>query len=190
LSPSTTTPSNHVDDPAASDEPIAALRGAAVRVDTRGAGRALGVVAFVALAALVVALFVAAASKNSQLAALRAHPLPVVATVTSCLGELGGSGSNATGYTCEGTYVVAGHHYEVTLPGNALLARGSAVREVVAASDPGLLASPSALASQAPSWRVYRLPTALLALLAALALVVVRRSRRPDQGRVLEPFGV
>lgn len=134
--------------------------------------------ALVALAVLTTVLFVAGFTRNAQQSSLAHHGVPVAVTVTSCLGEVAGSGSNISGYACTGTYVVDGKRYSESIPGNALLRSGSTIRGVTVLGDPGLLSTPGAVATQKATWTVFIVPTILLiVLLAAVAIVVLRRKR-------------
>ena len=69
------------------------------------------------LAVLVVVFTVAGVHKNSQINRLRHDGVPVTVTVTNCLGLMGGSGSNAAGYSCTGTFTIDGTRYTESLPG-------------------------------------------------------------------------
>jgi uncharacterized integral membrane protein len=149
------------------------LRGAGVDVDARRAGRLVVGVCLVALAVLVVVLFVAGANKNAQINNLRRHGAPVEITVTKCIGLLGGSGSNGAGYACTGTYTVGGRRYDEAIPGNALLVTGATVR-----GDPTLVSTVVAVTTERASWRVFIVPTILLIILVLLVGTLVLRRRR------------
>lgn len=134
--------------------------------------------ALVALAVLTTVLFVAGFTRNAQQSSLAHHGVPVTVTVTSCLGEVAGSGSNIAGYACTGTYVVDGRRYTESIPGNTLLRSGSTIRGITVLGDPGLLSTPGAVATQKATWTVFIVPTILLiVLLAAVAIVMIRRKR-------------
>jgi len=75
------------------------------------------------LCVLTVALFVAAVNKDSAIVRLQQHGVPVEVTVTSCLGNLGGSGSNAASYTCSGTFSLDGHHQTDVIDGTTTFHR-------------------------------------------------------------------
>jgi hypothetical protein len=168
-----------------SNGPVGALRGATVDVDTRRLGRVVVGMVLVTLATIAGILFAAGAQKNSQIDELHQHGVPVGVTVTGCTGQLGGSGSNAAGYACRGTYTYAGRHYEQAIPGYALRAPGTVVHAVIVPSDPALLSTSKALSDQQASWRVFVVPSVLvLALLAGIGLVVGRSwrsGRRPSR---------
>jgi hypothetical protein len=141
-------------------------------------------ICLVALAVIAGILFAAGAHDNVQVAELRQHGVPVEVTVTKCLGLLGGSGSNAAGYTCRGTFVVDGRRFYAALPDTSLYASGTKLREITVADDPGLLSTPAAVERQRPSGKVFILPSGLLAvvLLSSAALLVKGRRRYPLAG--------
>jgi hypothetical protein len=134
----------------------------------------------VGLAVLVVILFLAGAHKNSQIAELRQHGVPVEVRVSGCLGLLGGSGSNQAGYSCRGTFTLDGRSYNEVVPGNILHPPGTMLRAVTVRSDPHLLDTARALANEHSSPKVFILPAVLLAvfILLAVALVLVHRRRQ------------
>jgi hypothetical protein len=149
-----------------------------VDVDVRRVGRVVVGVCLVAVAVVAVVLFVAGAHKNSQINLLRRHGVPVEATVSRCLGLLGGSGSNAAGYTCKGTFTIDGHRYNEVIPGNTLYPPGARIRAVAVPGNPPLLSTTRAVESEQASWRVFILPTVLLAVLVLLVTALALRRRR------------
>lgn len=167
------------------EAPSAVLRGASVDVDVRLIGR---ITAAVCIAALVVtsgALFWAGAQRNSQVTALRRDGIPVTVVVTGCRSLMGGSGSNLVGYSCSGTFSVAGRKYSEVIPGDAPYAPGTPITEITLRSDPGLLSAPASVATDRASWRVFVLPAALLAAALLLVGVALTRVRRPKPGGTL-----
>ena len=162
------------------DEPVSRLRGAGVEVDGRRARAVVVAICLAALASASIGLFLGGASKNSRIAALRDGGVPVEVTVTSCVGQLGGSGSNVAGYVCSGRYVFGGHRYDVTLPGYARREPGARLAAVAARDDPSLFSTVQALAAEHVSDGVYLLPGMLLGIVVAvlLGLAVARRSAR------------
>ena len=164
---------------AAEDEQVATLRGAGVSVDPARAGRVALALGLGAVIVVAVVLVVAGARKNAQVDSLRAHPVPVDLTVTHCLGLMGGSGSNAAGFECTGTYTYRGHLYTEGVPGSVSYRPGAVVHGVVAASDPGLFSTASTVASEHASPARVLLPAALLAVaLGVSGWLLVRRRRR------------
>jgi hypothetical protein len=158
--------------------PMSTLRGATVEVDVERVTRLIVAACLLALGVTVVLLCVAGIEKNARITELRDHGVAVVATVDSCRGELGGSGSNPVGYTCTGTYVLGGNRYDATLPGDRSFAPGAQVRGIAAASEPGVFTTAGALFGEHASWGVFLVPAVLFGLLLALAGAVVGRWRR------------
>jgi hypothetical protein len=148
-----------------------------VDVDRRLLGRIVVVLALLALVASSALLFAVGAHENDQLDRLHREGIPVVATVTGCLGLLGGSGSNAAGYACNGTYVIGGHRYREVVPGDVLRRPGSTVAVIVANDDPTLLALPRTLARKHASWHVFIVPVVLLLLFVVVLILVVGQWR-------------
>jgi hypothetical protein len=164
--------------PEPSAERTAPLRGAGVDVDARRAGQVVVVVCLAALAITSVVLFVAGANKNAQETSLVRHGITVPVTITRCLWELGGSGSNLAGYACTGTYAVDGRSYAESVPGSSLHAAGSTITGVTVRSDPTLLSTASIVRAQHPSWKVFVVPTILLVVLLGLVGLILVRGRR------------
>lgn len=162
----------------ASAERVAPLRGASVEADIRLIGRVIVGACSVALAALVTVLFLAGAHKNAQITELRQHGVRVEDKVSRCLGLLGGSGSNAGGYACAGTFMLDGQRYDEAIPGDTLRAPGAILRAVAVPGDPPLVSTVRALQAEHSSWRVFILPTVLLVVLLLLVATLALRPRR------------
>ncbi len=174
-----TEPSPMVDRPIAL-EPVTILRGARVQVDALRAGRVIVGVCLGGLALAAGLLFWSGAHKNAQIDALRQHGVAVQDRVGGCLGQLGGSGSNAAGYTCTGTFSLDGQRYTETIPGSTLLAPGATIRIVAVPGDPPLIATAPQVASERPSGSVFVLPTVFLGVLVlVLGATVLRRQAIP-----------
>lgn len=162
------------------DAPLSTLRGAGVDIDVRVVGRVVVILCLVALAALVIIFTLAGVHKNSQINRLRHNGVPVDVTVVHCLGLLGGSGSNAAGYSCTGTFSLDGSRHNETIPGIGFHTPGSSLRAVVVPGDPALLSPVDVLAGEHVSWGVYLLPAVLLVVLALfIVAIIVRRRRTP-----------
>jgi hypothetical protein len=159
-------------------EPVSTLRGASVSVDPRKAGRIVLAVVMATLAILGVVFIVVGIDKNDQINELKSQGVPVTYVVSKCLGLLGGSGSNAAGYACQGSYRIDGHRYFEDLPGTSIHAPGERVAAISVRSDPTLLSTPAIVASDRASWTVFVLPIALWGAFVLLVLVVVLRRRR------------
>jgi hypothetical protein len=157
------------------------LRGAAPGLDVRRVGQAAVGLCLVALTVSVIIFFVGAIHKNSQIADLRAHGVPVPFTVTSCLGLLGGSGSNAAGYACRGTFTLDGHRYDEPIPGNTDHPPGTVLRAVTVPGDPALVRTERDLAGEQTSAKVFVFPTVLLLVLFLLIGVLLFRRRQNER---------
>jgi len=165
--------------PSSSNEPLSTLRGAGVNYDARKVGRFVVGLCVVTLAVLVVLFTVAGIHKNSQINELRHDGVPVTVTVSNCLGLMGGSGSNAAGYSCTGTFTVHGTSYTENLPGTDFHHVGSTVAATVVPSDPALVSPDTIFRHQHTSASVFLLPLILFVVLALLvALIVLLRRRR------------
>lgn len=163
---------------------VTRLRGAGVDVDGRAAGKVALGVCVVALAVTAVVLFVAGVHKNDQITSLHDHGLQVQVKVTSCQGLLGGSGSNAAGYSCTGTFTIDGRRYSEAIPGNVLRAPGTQIEAIAVAGDPPLLDTASAVRTERASWKVFVVPAAILVALIFLAgTVALRRLRSAGSGQ-------
>jgi hypothetical protein len=160
-----------------STEPLTTLRGASVAVDARVVGGVVVATLLVGLAVASVALFIVGAHRNAQITGLQQHGVPVEDTVSACTGLLGGSGSNPVGYRCWGSFSVDGRRYAEDIPGTALRASGSKIQAIADPDDPGLVSTPSVLASEHASDGVFILPTVLLAVLVGTVVVLLLRRR-------------
>ena len=158
---------------------VSTLRGPpAGEIDGRRVRVVLTIACTGVLAALAASLFVAGARKNAQITALHRHGVPVVVTVTSCMGLLGGSGSNAAGYTCRGSFALHDHRYLDNIPGSRDRPPGTTLHAITLESDPGLLTTMSQLASDRASAGVFLLPAVLAVVLVVVVVLALGRSRR------------
>ena len=164
--------------------PVTTLRGAGVDVDPRRAGQLVLGVALVALAVVAVVLLVAGIQKNAQSDSLQHHGVAVDVTVSGCSGLLGGSGSNAAGYRCQGSYTFGGRHYERDIPGNSSVRRGDGHPRGDHAGRSGPLSTPAMVAAQQASWRVYLVPAILFAVLAVVVVTAVLTTATASSDRI------
>jgi hypothetical protein len=170
-------------------ERIGSLRGASVQFDLRRAGQvAVGLVA-ATLLVLVVVLTVAGVHSNNQIDTLHGRGVPVTVTVSGCLGLLGGSGSNAAGYSCHGSYTLDGRRYTEPLPGTSFHAPGSTIAAVAVSGDPALLSPDNIIENQHSSAGVYVVPAVLAGVLVVLLGLIVWRYRtvRRDEAHQADP---
>lgn len=159
---------------------VGQLRGAGVSVDAGRVGQVATGIVLVTLAVLAVVFTIVGIHTNQQDDRLHNEGVPVTFTVTGCLGLLGGSGSNAAGYDCRGSYTIDGKHYAgVQLPGAAFHRPGSTVAAIAVPGDPALVSPASIVATQHSSAGVFVLPAVLgVILLVLVALVLLLRARR------------
>jgi heme A synthase len=166
-------------DRGASSLPVAQLRGAGVDdVDPGRLARFTTFLLVVVLAVLVIVLSAAGVRKNSQITKLRDDGVPVAVTITSCRGELGGSGSNAAGFVCRGAYRLGEGRYIEPLPGDTRYNPGTVVKAVAVRGDPQLVAPAVTVAEERPSAAVYVLPSVLLLALVVLCGFLLWKWRR------------
>ena len=158
--------------------PVTVLRGASTDVDAGRVGMAALLLGVACLVAIIAVLFVAGADKNAQIDHLRQQGVPVEATVSGCIGLMGGSGSNQAGYDCKASFALEGRSYSDDLPGSVLYSPGARLRAVVVPTDPALLSTPRVLAAEQASGRVFVLPTALLAVLGGIVGALLIKWRR------------
>jgi hypothetical protein len=139
-------------------------------------------IAVLTLAIVAGVLFAVGVNKNAQITDLRVRGVPVVVTVTRCIGLVSGSGSNNAGYACWGVYTLDGHRHARAIPGDALHVPGAKLRGVTTRDDPGLLSTAALVATERPSWTVFAVPTVLLLVdvLAIGGLLLRRRRARRD----------
>jgi hypothetical protein len=155
---------------------MSTLRGAGVApVNVRRLALIAQSVCLVAIGIASIVLFVVGAHQNAQITELRQQGIPVVVTVTSCRGQLGGSGSNDVGFTCTGNYTVGGRRYVQDIPDGTQHAAGAQIQGVTVRSDPNLLSTPSIVAGERASAGVYILPAVLSALCVLGAAPLIRR---------------
>ena len=167
---------------------IGQLRGAGVSVDARRVGQVVIGLVLVTLAVLAIVFTIVGIHTNQQDDRLHHDGVPVTFTVTGCLGLLGGSGSNAAGYSCRGTYTLEGKRYSgLQLPGDSFHRPGSTVAAVAVPGDPALVSPASIVATEHSSAGAFVLPAVLAAILLLLvALLVLLRRRRRVSGAAQE----
>jgi hypothetical protein len=148
-----------------------------VQFDRRRAGQVVVGLVGATLLVLVVVLTVAGAHSNDQIDTLHDRGVPVTVTVTGCLGLLGGSGSNAAGYSCHGSYTLDSRRYIEPLPGTSFHRPGATIPAVAVPGDPALLSPDSIIDKQHSSAGVYVVPAVLACVLLLLLGLVVWRYR-------------
>jgi hypothetical protein len=162
------------------DGRTASLRGAEPAKIGRTFWLFAGAFGLVVFAAIVVVSFLSAANDNARIDRMKMHGIPVTVVVTGCTGNIGGSGSNVTGYTCRGTYTVDAIHYHDIIGSMSTFAvPGTSVRALVDPSRHSTVESLSAVRASTSSPKRYIAPGLLGLVLVALALTLWRVARRP-----------
>jgi hypothetical protein len=156
---------------------VGRLRGGAAAADSRRLAQVGVALVLITLAALAVGFAVGGAHKNNQIDELHTQGVPVTVTVTGCLGLLGGSGSNAAGFSCHGSYTLRGHTYTESLPGSTFHRPGSTIPAVAVPGDPALVSPVSIVDAQHSSGSVYVLPAVFGGLFVVLAGFLLLRRR-------------
>ena len=165
------------------DGRVGTLRGAGVQIDGRRVARVLIVLVLVTLAVLVIVFTLVGVHQNQQDDRLHDDGVPVTFTVSGCLGLLGGSGSNAAGYSCHGSYILDGHRYEERLPGNDFHRPGSTVPAIAVPGDPALVSPAAMVKTEHASDGVFVVPLVLLVILVAVVALLLVLRRRAQHNR-------
>ena len=164
-------------------EKVAALRGAEAAGSARTVGVVLAWLLVVLLGVALVLDVVGTLSDRARAERLQSHGVVVEATIATCTGNLGGSGSNGAGYTCSASYRVAGQHYTELLGGqSSFLEPGHRVAAVADPAEPSRVV----LATALPSTAIAASRLVVLALLGLVWVLLVflagRLSRRRRPG--------
>jgi len=163
-----------------SDDSVASLRGPAAVGVGRRFWLVVGAMGLVIVAATLVVTFVSAANDNSRVSRLKDHGIAVVVSVDTCIGNLGGSGSNASSYTCTGTYVARATTYHEVIGAMSFFATpGTRERAVADPARPSTVELASAVSSSHASNGRFIVPGLLAVALLTMILSFVRLLRRP-----------
>jgi hypothetical protein len=137
-----------------------------------------GALLLVIFALIIVVSFISATNDNARIDRLKNHGVSVAVTVTSCVGNIGGSGSNAAGYTCRGSYRVNGVRYlEIIGSKTTLSITGTKERAVVDPARPSTIELASAVQTSSSSSSVYLVPSLLALSFVVLTLALLGRRR-------------
>ena len=172
----------------ASSQPqeMTSLRGAEAQRIGRRFWYVTGTLLLCAFAVLIIVSFVSAFNDNARIDRLKSHGVSVVVTVTNCVGNIGGSGSNGAGYTCNGSYRVHGIRYQEIIGSKTTLStEGTKVRGVADPNHPSTIELASAVAKSSSSASVYVVPSVLVLALVIIAIVILRRRRTSRVRKVM-----
>jgi hypothetical protein len=158
---------------------VAILRGAEARSLGRRFWMGAGAIMLVVFAVALVASFISVANANARVDRLKAHGISVVVTVGRCVGNLSGSGSNVSGYRCQGSYRVGSTTFHEPIEFKTTFSPpGSTVRGLADPAHHSGVALASAIRKSPSSPSSYLAPIVLSVLFVALALMLVRTVRR------------
>ncbi len=163
---------------------VVALRGPTPADIGRNHWLLAAVLGLVVLAASIVVSFTSAVNANSTIVRMQTHGIPVTVTVGDCIGNIGGSGSNSAGFTCHGSYRVAGVAFHEIIGSMSTFAKAGTIERGIA--DPNrhnTVELASAVRDTSPSATAYIPSVVLAVLLGALTLLLGRFARR--RGRPL-----
>jgi len=154
------------------------LRGPSVARQPRLAGSALR---WALLGVWVVSLAIettANEQNNARLTRLQQHGIATHITIRSCIGNLGGSGSTGAGFTCSGSFQVAGIHKVATVNGlSTFESPGATVIGVIDPSNLDYVATTSSVAASHTTAPPVAVTSALGLLIAASGFDILRRRR-------------
>lgn len=163
------------------DDRATSLRGPAPVSVSRRFWLFAGAFGLAVVAAVLVVSLLSVTNDNARIDRMKTHGIPVTITVTSCIGNIGGSGSNSAGYTCRGDYTVGGATYREIIGSMATFsALGTTVRGVVDPSHHGTVVLSSAVRNSSASPSRYVAPGLLGIVLVALTLALRRVARRAE----------
>lgn len=158
-------------------------------VDARRAVRLIVGFAMVVLAVLVIVLGISAFDENARIGHLRHRGVPVQVTVTGCVALASGTGATESGFTCTGTFTLAGHRYRDVIGGSAALrSPGDTLQAVADPKDPAVLSTVGAVKTPHSWWTAFIAPAvALLLLVTLVAVVALRAGRFAPQASLRRP---
>ncbi len=163
------------------------MRGATVQFDSRRLVQVFLGVVLITLGVLVAVFAIAGIHSNDQIDRLHSQGERVTVTVTGCLGLLGGSGSNAAGDSCRGTYTLAGQSHNEPLPGSTFYRPGARIPALAVPGDAALVSPLAVVDNQRSSASVFVLPAVLAGVLVAMVALIVWRHRVARTSRDQDP---
>jgi len=136
-----------------------------VRLASVDAGRVIRIFLALCLLSTVVlaaVLTASAAGDDDRLNTLRHHGVPVVVTVTDCLGVGASINIGVQYWQCHGDYTLAGRKFHEVIGGNrAQLDAGSQIQAVAVAGQPSLLSTTASIGPGHSLWAPFVTPVIL-----------------------------
>ena len=161
------------------DEEPSGLRAVTATSGGKTVGAVCLLLGLLLLAGLSIGLLLGAASENSRAQRFSTQGIAADARVESCLGQLGGSGTNAAGYACTVSYSVDGVAHRAIIGGlTTFVPTGKHLSAVVDPQDSGVIFTTGAARAMHASSSRYVVPVLLLVLTAGLGTVSIRWWRR------------
>ena len=132
-------------------------------------GSIIGAVALAVIAVVIIISFVSAQRDNARIERLKNDGISLVAIAHDCVGNLGGSGSNASSYTCRAAYRVGATPYlEIVGHMNTFVSPGTHLHVVADPRQLSTIVLTSSLKSVSVTARIYVVPSVLSAIFVAL----------------------
>lgn len=140
---------------------------------------------FVIAGLCVVVGFASVHSSNAQIDRIRLHGIPVVVKVLSCNGNIGGTGSTSAGYTCIGSYRVAGELHHSVIGGLTQFQNSGSLDKGLSDPSNRNVVELARFAQDSYSrWSAYAGPIIALMIYLALLLLGAVKVRRSRSNRV------
>jgi hypothetical protein len=159
---------------------VASLRGAQAASLGRRFWLRAATVGLVIFAVAIALSFASTLNDHSRLDRMKSHGIPISVTISNCVGNMGGSGSNVAGYVCRGTYALDGVKYnEIISSMTTFASPGSRVHAIADPSQHGYVALASAITNASSSSAAFVVLIILFAVLLLLATLLFRIARRP-----------
>jgi cobalamin biosynthesis Mg chelatase CobN len=162
-----------------SHERIASLRGAQAASVGRRFWLRAATVGLVIFAVAIALSFASTLNDHARLDRMKSNGVPVSVTISNCVGNMGGSGSNVAGYVCRGTYTLGGAKYnEIISSMTTFASPGSHVRAIADPSQHGYVALASAIKNATSSAAAFVVLIILAVVFVVLVALLLRMRRR------------
>jgi hypothetical protein len=162
-----------------SHERIASLRGAQAASVGRRFWLRAATVGLVLFAIAIALSFASTLNDHARLDRMKSHGVPVSVTISNCVGNMGGSGSNVAGYVCRGTYALEGVKYnEIVSSMTTFASPGARVQAIADPSQHGYVALASAIKNASSSSAAFAVLIILVVVFVVLVALLFRMWRR------------